>query len=1143
MQNEKDTFTLEQRDAIDAQGKTIVSASAGSGKTTVMIEKIIRYIQGGGSVSSILAVTFTKKAASQMKEKLRKALIKQINENVAKGERARLKTELDAVQSADISTIHSFCARLIRTHFYALQVDSAFRIIGSDDAEAIALKNEAVERLLDDGYENKVDFFSTLVSCYWRKKSDLSLRKYILESYDDLMCRDDYEEYLQRSTCYNEDTFKEICQDLLVLLKTKTEYYRDLIETEWAYFQDKPQCATQTEIAQALMDCFDEILTKKTYFEACAVVRPTLKQNRSNKKMTEEDNKRKEILGGLKDRAIKGIFDEIIGITKDEETEKKNFLRSSQTAKALSVALQYFHKIYASLKAERNVLDYNDLEHMALLLLSKEEIVNALKEKYHYVFVDEYQDVNPVQEAILSKISGKNVFLVGDVKQSIYGFRGSKSKFFVQKSEEFKMSGENDLKMRKNFRSTDAVLDAVNAQFALAMTPQVCSVDYAREGIMKRGGLYPENSGKVCVHFLPDKNEETVVPRVYSVKNDIIQEEMPLANSARLIKDIIDKELLRTYEEPGKEPRPMRYSDIAVLTRKKNKKDLTDTIAVLAAEGIPITSASAVNICQYSEIKTLIDIISLIDNAQQDVPLCSALLSSMGNLTADELADIRLAYPTTKEHNVSFRTACQYYAEEKNDKTAVKLRNFFAYFNHIRDMSSMLSAGELLSKIITDTHMEASLLSKDNRESCLRRINRFIEETNVDKPLSVHEFVERLRALDFEITYAENGGENAVKVLTMHSSKGLEYPVVILNDLSAKFRGADNDEVLLEEKFGIAPRAFDEEKMTKNNTLLRLLCRIKQLENSVADELNLYYVAMTRAQDSLHLIFSEPTLFTDVKYAKSFADFTNFSVWQNYIVEDELLDLPKQDIGEYVFNPDNEEIRKIEQAFTWQYAHMGYENFPVKSSASQILSVRDKKPYIYQETVNEKTEELQAEQTSVEQGLAYHAFLENMHFARLFNEDGIRITSDDLYGLISEICEEYRGLGYDWVELLDKEKLLRILQIPIFAQLQDKTLYKEQQFLVSLPINETYAKYAEAVLDDNGEEMIFQGAIDLLAIGEDEAWIIDYKDSVRSEEDIKRHYTPQLELYRLTVEKITKFPKENIRCFIVNLHHGYQVEL
>ena len=584
---------------------------------------------------------------------------------------------------------------------------------------------------------------------------------------------------------------------------------------------------------------------------------------------------------------------------------------------------------------------------------------------------------------------------------------------------------------------------------------------------------------------------------------------------------------------------------ISVISRRNmSGKELTETLAGLSNEGIPVTTASAVNICEYGEIKTLTDILSYIDNASQDIPLCSALLSSMGNLTVDDLTVIRLAYPTTREKDVPFRTACKLYAQEKEDVLAFKLRSFYAYYDEIKTLSSVYTAGELLTKIITDTRMEASLLSKDNSEACLRRINRFIEETNVEKPLSLHAFLAHLRNINYEILYSENGGEDSVKVMTMHSSKGLEYPVVILNDLSASFKSVDTDEVLLEENYGIAPNAFNENTMTKNSTLLRLLCKLKTQENSIADELNLYYVALTRAKYSLHVIFQEPTPVADVKYAKSFADFTNFSVWEPYVVADVLLDEPKQERTVFAFNPDESAVQAIEQAFTWQYAHTGSENLPVKSSATKLLSSVTETSHNTNEDWRDVPEKGLDDKTSVETGLAYHAFLERTDFSALYTENGERIDDEAMRAWIQIRLEELlRENSEDFVHLLDAEKLQRILTNPIFGQLQDKRLYKEQTFLVSLLVKDTYAHYVNLENFVGEEEMIFQGAIDLLAIGQDEAWVIDYKDSVKSAETLIATYKPQLELYRMAVSKITKFPKDKVRCFIINLHRGFQVEV
>ena len=1135
-QEKKARFTPEQTAAIEAEGKTIVSASAGSGKTTVMIEKIIRLIQSGVDVSEILAVTFTNKAAAQMKEKLRKAIMKSINEpSVTSARRSALKKQLDGVSSADISTIHSFCGKLIRSHFYAAGVDNSFRIINSDDAEGKALKNGALDELLDEGYEQKDAAFMQLLLTYWRKKSDNNLRGILLSAYEELRTRADYRSYLENAR-YDEDTFEKVCGELLETLHKKCNYYLNFALEEREYFQEiegKPQLALCDELIGGL----ENIISAKTYFEACELKKPSFTSKRTSKNDSEEKRRHIERLAAIKEKIVK-IYDGELSKTQTREVELSNFLRAGETAVALGEYLLRFDDKYSLLKNERNVLDYNDLEHKALKLLEDEEIVNDVRGKYRYVFVDEYQDVNPVQEAIISKLAGENLFLVGDVKQSIYGFRGSQSKFFVEKRKEFETSGGNSLMMTSNFRSSDAVLDAVNAQFELAMTPTTSNVDYKHDSWMNRGGRYALNDGRTQIHYLPELPKADKKQRgVYSVRANTKKKQEEEQAAAKLIRAIIEEERMRKwYDADTGEYKRVEYRDIAVLSRKKQGQ-IEKTVAALAAQGIPVTTATAVNICDYAEIKTLMDILSLIDNAEQDVPLASALLSPMGNLTADELASIRLEYKQEK----FFRKACKRYAEEQKDLTAYKLRKFYDYFQQLCLLSNLLNAGELLTKLISDTRMEGVLLSKENGGACLKRIHRFIEETYNPEPLCVHEFLQRLRDLGYKIEFSENGGENSVKVLTMHSSKGLEYPIVILDDLNANFKGVDHDEVLLEERYGLAPRAFCEKNMTKSTTLLRRLCEVRGMENSIADELNLYYVALTRAKYGLHLLFKKPNVFADVRYATSFAEFTDFSVWERYVVRDELFDLPKQERLALPFHPNEELAKEIMTAFLWQYPYKGGENLPVKSSATQLLQ-KDTPVFAFEESENDELEE-NTDKTSIEAGTACHAFLETFDFSLLFTPNGERISFEELSKLVDEAYDKaMQENTIDNLSLLTKKKLTEVLSNDVFYQLQDCRLYKEQQFLVSLPIKDTFAQ-ADETLTDSNEEMIFQGAIDLLAVSEEEIRVIDYKYSVKNAEQLLEHYRPQLELYRLAVAKILNQPKEKIRLSIVNIYRGFQVDV
>ncbi len=1167
-------FTQEQQAALDADGRVIVSASAGSGKTTVMIEKIIRLICNDElSVDGLLAVTFTKKAAAQMKEKLAEALISALNsDGVDERRRKALKEQLAEVPNADISTIHSFCAKLIRTHFFAANVENTFRVIGGDDAEGVALKNEALDELLDEGYESKDGQFAQLLALYWRKKSDNTLRKIITETYEKLRNRADYREYLAAIKGYDARKFDDVCADLYTLFMQKCRYYLDGLETERIFFGNGQ--SAQQKLLDELTAWVEEMLAAPDYFALAKVEKPKFTANRKTKSMSAECLLHVERLSFLKDRLTKAFESEFEKMLSREE-ELDAFIRSGETAEALAVYLLKFDEKYEMLKKERGVLDYNDLEHKALALLKDETVAAEVREKYSRVFVDEYQDVNPVQEEIISRLSGDNLFLVGDVKQSIYGFRGSKSRFFVEKQRAFERGDGQSLKMTRNFRSSDKVLDAVNAQFSLAMTPQVCDVDYARDSFMERGGLYPLGDGRVQVHFFGKEEKETAARGVYSVRDRAEKNTVEPTNVAKMVRQIIDDERrLKIYDVKRKAYRPVEYSDIAILSRKK-RGQIAKTVAALAAEDIPVTTATAVNICEYAEVKTLMDILSLIDNAEQDVPLCSALLSAMGGLTADELTEIRLAY----KNEPFFRKACLQYAAEKTDRIAGKLKKFYAYFESVRTRAHILSAGEILTLLIGETGMERDLLSHENGTACMRRVHRFIEETSTEESLSVHDFLDRLRDLDYEIEFCEGGGDDSVKVLTMHSSKGLEYPVVILDNLSADFRGGDHEEVYVEEKYGLAPRAFDERKMLKTTTRLRRLHELKEMESSVLDELNLYYVALTRAKYALHMLFEKPTSMSDVKYARSFAEFTDFSVWKEYFAADEIFDVPKLERQALEYHPDPALVRSIMDAYQWRYAYAGCENLPVKSSATQLIAGGAEKgafaegqgigfgKVVVSDEEFERVDDTEDDGIGADifgidvlsahssrdkakaEGVAYHAFLERFNFGLLWDERGEPIAKECLTRLIEECLSAFAKEDERACALLDKAQLTEILSNPVFYELQGMRLYKEQQFLVTLPIKDTYAKRlgAESDLSEtvDSEEMIFQGAIDLLALNETNGRvrIVDYKYSAHDGEYLRERYRLQLELYRLATAKILKIEPSKIECAIVNIRRGFQVDM
>lgn len=1145
-------FTPEQRAAIDAQGKTIVSASAGSGKTTVMIQKMIELICNQNvDVTRILAVTYTKKAAASMKDKLRKALVRAINDpNVSLEEKNRLKAQYRLVPLADISTIHSFCAKLIRTHFYATDVGNKFGIIAEDDADGTVLKSRAIENVFERAYEKKDEDFLRLLAVYFRKKKDDTLRQVILKTHSKVRTHVDYKKELEESGCDDDEKFEAICAEAYAWFVDKCKYYREQLSELYGFFEKQTDRADLVKFCGALMDALHSWIDAGDLFTLAALPWNKL----PNKPKIDPDDPPELILAVEKTlellEKIKKMNEDERKCVESKETERRRFTLANDLAKPLARYVLLFDDEYLRLKKQRGVLDYNDLEHYALSLLKNEEIAAELREKYEYVFVDEYQDVNPVQEKIVSSVAGKNLFLVGDIKQSIYGFRGSKSKFFAEKWEEFDSDPTaNALKLSKNFRSVSPVLDAVNAQFEKIMTKQNTEVDYASDGVMEFGNLYEAGKGRVQLHFVGKeekaKREESL--GVYSVHENVAKRTATVSEMAKKIRQIIDLERATEYfDVESGEYKRVRYADIAILDRWK-KGSISEVVAALTAEGVPVSAESPVNICDFPEIKTLLDLLRLIDNAEQDIPLAGVLLSAVGGLSEDDLVAVRLAYRGEK---ISFRAACRAYAAEKSDALAEKLKEFFDYFASIRRFAQVQTAGEVLTRVIAEKQMEASFLAGINGENCLKRIHRFIEETQNPQPLDVHEFLARLTMLDFKIDYCENGGEDAVRVMTMHASKGLEFPVVIASNLSRGFHAADKDEALFVDGYGLAPKAYDTQNMTYTSTVLRLLNkRREQLEN-VRDELNVYYVALTRAQYALHMIFDEESPISDVRYGKSYEDITDFTLWEKYKMTGAGIEIPKLERRALAIESDKELVEEIWRTQAWEYAHSGCENMPAKTSPTALMKlVEAKTPEERAAAFAAELDDESAQEaerilggTDTVTGSAYHAFLERFDFALLWG-----VCGDGLLERVSVSLEEMKSSGAisaEYADLLSVEKLAEILKNPVFYRLGDARLYKEQRFITALPAGEVLSMLGE----DGGcpccdEEMLFQGAIDLLAVTDEGAEIIDYKYSQKGEDALRETYSMQLRLYKMAVEKALKLPFDKIRCTIVNIYRGFEIEI
>lgn len=1043
-----------------------------------------------------------------MKEKLRSAIIKRV-EN-AGDEKTRLKAQLSKISSANISTIHSLCARLIRTYFYCLDgVDAGFDIISSDDAIARDLMARAADNLFDRLYEEDDREFKLLLSCFMKKRNDASLKRLLWEAYAEVRSVARYQKILENTeNLYTEEGFKTVCESYFSTLKNKIAPLICAVERFKSEFPATKKAAVYNQL-------FEEMICALKTFEAVGLfgVKPALTVTRKPVDAA-EDKEAGAAFKAFKD-AVNKKYTALCPDLDTEEEEREKFFKSGEVAVAFSNVLLQLDREYAAVKADENKLDYNDLEHLTLQLLSDERIKNEINSGFKYVFVDEYQDVNPVQEEIISAFSGET-FLVGDVKQSIYGFRGSKSVFFTKKFENFGKGLGNALKLSSNFRSSDGVIDFVNGLFSKVMRPDTCGIDYANASVMRAGGQYPEGYGEAKIHVFGEDEDEENELEVYSVLSD--GRETRHTKEGLAVLGIIEKELKSTHYDLKKgEFVPTQRGDICILTRKNKGDSVEGIVRALTDQGYAVSGAQEENICELSEVKQVLDILSLIDNAEQDVPLVTALLSPLGGFTENELAEIRIAFQGEKPP-LPFRKCYEKYLKFPGEISR-KLHIFGGQLQKLRDLADVLSAGELIDELLETYGLECGFGAGGDEK--VKNVLRLREE-GAGLPLAA--FLQKIKAGGYDISAPSAAPSDSIKIMSMHASKGLEFPVVIIADICKTFKGQDYAEVPFDEKFGFAPKAFDRENMLAQKTVLRRLIKSKQDEEELHNEMNLFYVACTRAMCNLHILAETVKPFdeTNLLDAKCYADMFDISRFMHEEAEG-VSDFSAQGYdGSMLYAPDEALVADIEEHFMQPYAHEISVDLPVKSSASAILRLRDGEEH-------EATHALFGGEgeTGTEKGTTYHRFLELCDFTMKTVE---QIEGEKLNFLNSGRISKAQ---YD---LLNGEELAQILSMPVFADLNGATLYREQEFLCRLKAN--------GILQTEAEDYVLvQGAIDLLAVGDFGVKIIDYKYSLKSDAQLIDTYTAQLDLYKKVTAAILRCSPDKISRTIINIHARRQINL
>ncbi len=1201
-----DKFTPEQRRAVtETEGNMLVSASAGSGKTYVMIERLIGIVlDGKAKVSEILAVTFTEAAAAEMKQKLVSALRKRLIDG---GDNSAVRAALDEVPSASISTIHKFCADLLRSYFYEIGLDPAFKI--ADETAACEIQNAAADKTFSELYDAGDEDFLYLVRIFRSGRSDAELKKVIKKTAEFALSEKSPEEFLEKcGSSPTEKEFEEIENELAAMLKERAaallpsfENAREVLRAAGVKKPDE----YFDEVAARLK----EIVAAPDLVRISAVCSSGVRKAPSVPGDLEDE---KKAFDDLKKKLGKLFEDGEALLDGGEESAKAVFLSTERTVKALSrLAILYKNK-YDEMKADESLVDFSDLEHLAYkLLTTSENALASVRNKYKYAFCDEYQDVNAVQEAILNLVSPHGLFMVGDVKQCIYAFRGCNPDIFASKFTAFEVCDnvgkadaeyydnvgkENDeiydnvgkaVALAENFRSADGVLKAVNNVFSATMTEKSSRINYAKNP-MKSGGLYPENTGYAAMHVIVGEKEKRESPTgVYDLVKDAETEDEPDSfYEGLLVGELIEKELGEPiFDIKLGDTRPAEPKDIAVLLRN-SKGFATDVIKTLSRLNVPVSSAAKDPVVDYPEIKLLIDILRLIDFYADDSPLIAVMKSSVGGFDEEELAAIRAAAPSSRSRSLpvssslvapendeekrktpTFLECVEYYLKEGTDeKLREKIARFDEYFKKIRLLAEFCGAGEILVRIIKERSLDLEILTGRLGELRLERVNRFVAESEKGGvKLTVGEFLKKIENSGDEISVAEAGGSNSVTVMSMHSSKGLEFPVVIIAGLGRQFNASDERDVLLLSKTrGFAPYCYDEQAMTKSTTLKRELVKNETRRATAREELRLLYVAMTRVQSKLHLVTSAELPAerneTTASLARKFTDY--FSPCDMPVVIHDKADIKTfgraGETRKILVGEARESLKeKISESVSFRYPFEADTVLPVKRAVTSISEeMSETKPVVfgvdgddnYEDNYDDFYDDFYDDTESAgdslsgdvsdgnkkgkitvgkgkanERGTAYHKFLENLDFnAKSADNELIRQLSQGV-------------LLPEQAKLLDKNTLQKIVSSGIFARLDGYKIYREQPFVAGFSAKDVGYEKAEG-------EILVQGIIDLLAVKGDEAIILDYKATGKSREEMLGKYKTQLEIYKKAVEKVMKLKVKKTILFNVFTCETVEVE-
>ena len=896
------SWTTEQQQVIDLRNRNIlVSAAAGSGKTAVLVERIVKIITDKNhpvDIDHLLIVTFTNAAAAEMRERIGNAIEKALDEQPGN---EHLLRQLTLIHNAQITTIDSFCLYVVRNHFHEIDLEPNFRI--GDEGELKLLREDVLGRVLEQNYEEPSEAFSDFVEGYASGRTDAALNEMILQLYEFSRSYPWPEKWLDSFVgAYRIETREELdraewlaplTENICFVLKDCEQLLKQALAiTQQDAGPDMYEKAVQSDLEKY------EGLSKRTSFCELFEALSDIKYDRlASSRGFEGDPDKLELVKSLREQAkdvVKKLCRQYFFCSPEMMIEQLE--RTEPMLEEVVRLTKQFADEFAAAKRRKNLVDFHDVEHFALQILVDEETEKVKKtaeefrDTFEEIMIDEYQDSNEVQETLLRSISREervenNIFMVGDVKQSIYRFRLARPELFMKKYDSYSLeeSTTQRIDLHKNFRSREEVLTCTNDIFYKIMARSLGNVEYDAEAALYPGASYPVSADFIPEILLADSNDELLEDTELTDKKTL---------EAKIVAEEI-KHLMKTQQVTDKAAGTLRaahYSDIVILLRSLSGW-ADSLVEVLNGNGIPAHTVSSTGYFSTVEVQTVLSMLRLLDNPRQDIPMAAVLRSPMAGLTDEELAVLRLEDGSVPFHEAVLELAEGLYeedgqkeisdseadseADQKQGRNADgkkeddiettahrKLLKFYKKYRQLRQLVPDTPIHELIEIILRETgygHYVAAMPAGSRRTANLNMLLEkaaAYEKTSYKGLFHFVRYIDELQKYDVDFGEADMVGENedVVRIMSIHKSKGLEFPIVIVSGMGKNFNKQDTrSKMVLHPELGIGLDYMDGKKRIKSPTIAKkAIAKQIELEN-LGEELRVLYVALTRAKEKLIL--------------------------------------------------------------------------------------------------------------------------------------------------------------------------------------------------------------------------------------------------------------------------------------------------